>query len=79
MDGQTYLGIDHEAEDILDTVKGKDATIGTFPETFVVGTSTLDGRPKLVDEFGVGDGDFKKRALLIALEAVQVLAHNHLD
>lgn len=77
--GRTYLSVDHEAEDILDTVKSEDTTLGTFPETLVVGTPTLDGRPELVDKFGVGDGDFEKSGLLITLEAVQILAHDYLD
>jgi hypothetical protein len=77
--GQTYLGIDHEAEDILNTVKGEDASISAFPETLVVGASTLDGRPELVDVLGVGDCDFEIGDLLIALETVQVLAIDYLD
>lgn len=77
--GQAYLGVDHEAKHILNTIKGKDATICAFPETFVVGTSTLDGRPELVDVLRVCDSDLEESGLPVALEAEQVLALDYLD
>jgi hypothetical protein len=79
IDGQTYLGINHEAEDVLNTVKGEDTSISAFPETLVVGASTLDGCSELVDVLGVGDCDFEICDLLITLETVQVLAVDYLD
>jgi hypothetical protein len=63
----------------LNTVKGKDATISAFPETLVVGATTLDGCSELVNVLGIGDGDFEIGGLLIALETVQVLAIDYLD
>jgi hypothetical protein len=62
----------------LDTVESENAAICAFPQALVVGTSTLDCGPQLVDEFGISDGDFEIWTLLVALEAVKVLSEKHL-
>jgi hypothetical protein len=54
----------------LDAVKGKNTAIGALPETFVVGTSTLDRSPQLVDVFWVRDSDLEIRTLYVSLKAV---------
>lgn len=76
--GRTNLGVNHETKHVLNAVKGKNATISAFPETFVVGTSAFNRRSQLVDVFWIGDSDLKIRTLLVSLEAVKVLAEKHL-
>lgn len=76
---RTYLAINHESQDILNAIERQDPTVsGTLPHSLPIGISMLDCASHLVDEFGVGHGDFEVWILLIARETVQILSHDHL-
>lgn len=72
-----YLAIYHESQDILNVVKGKDLSIGRFPQSFPICVAGLNRASDLVDEFGIGHANFQERILCVVLKAVDVLAHQH--
>ena len=74
----THFGVDHEAQHILDAVKGHDASVDPFPHVLPVGTAALNQRPHPVDELWVCDGDLEEGRLLVSLEAKQILPQHDL-
>ena len=72
------LGINHKPQDVCDVVEGKDAVLAGGPKPLVVGVALLHHCSYAVDHFGVVHCDLEVGALLVALEAQDILSHAHL-
>jgi hypothetical protein len=75
----TDLAINHETKHILDAVERQDTTFTcSFPHPLPIGMTIFNSGSNLADELGIGHGDLQIRVLLISLESIKVLSHNHL-
>lgn len=74
-----HTSVNHEPENVLDTVERKNLALNTLPQILVIRRASFNCRAQLVDEFGICHCDLEVRALLISLEAKKVLSEDHLD
>ena len=76
---KAYSCVDHEPQNVLNTVECQDTPVHPLPHLLVIHAPMLDCSPQLVDILRVRDCNLQIRALLVALEAQQVLPCSYLD
>jgi hypothetical protein len=66
----TNLAINHEPQDVWETVECQDSTIYASPLSLPIGIAILNGTADFVHELRICNGNFEVRILLVSLEAV---------
>lgn len=76
----TYTGIDHKSKDVLYIVESENPLADAFPQSLVVDPRIvlLKQLPELGNMPWVRNSYLEVGALLIALEAKEILSHHHL-
>lgn len=77
--GAVHLGVDHESQYICDVVECENSAFADWPESLIIGIALLHQRAHTAYVLWIVDGDLQIGALLVPLEAQDILTHRHLN